>query len=334
MNGPVLVTGGAGFIGRAVVRHLDGAGIEVRAVDRRATTIDTAGGRIEVRAGDTTVPGSLAASLVGVDTVVHAAAIVSTVVDRATMHAVNVVGTRRLIEAARDAGVRRLVHLSSIVVHGADLPPWVDEDHPVRITGDAYGDTKIAGEQVVLAAHAAGELETVVLRPGDVYGPGSRPWVVLPLTYLAAGQGVLPARGRGLLAPVHVDDVVDAIARAGRVPQAAGQVLLVTAGQGVACRDYLGRLGALVGRTPRCLPTAIAAPAAATLGAVSRARGRPSELSPASTRLLTRTGTFRIDRARRILGYEPRVDLATGMADVARWAETSGLLAQLAGRER
>ncbi len=318
--GPVLVTGAGGFIGRALLARLTQLGVAARGVD---VVADPAAGIV---AGDVTDPRSWRSHLDGVDTVVHTAAIVSNVVPMARMHAVNVAGTAAVVTAARTAGARRVVHLSSVVVHGYDLPRWVDEDHPVRITGDAYVDTKIAGEQVALAAHARGGIEVVVVRPGDVYGPGSRPWVVLPLTYLQAGQAVLPAHGRGLCSHVHVDNLVDGLVRAIAVPDAAGHVLHVTDGAATTWSDYLGVLGALVGRQPRRLPTPVAIALASAVGRAERARGRDSELCAASMRLLARTGSYRIDRAREVLGYEPMVDLTEGMAGVASWAAEVGLL--------
>ncbi|MFU8841288.1 MAG: NAD-dependent epimerase/dehydratase family protein [Nitriliruptoraceae bacterium] len=313
------MTGAAGFIGRAITDRLRARGVEARGVD---VIGDPATGIV---AGDVTDTAGWSHHLDGVDTVVHTAAIVSNVVPMARMHAVNVVGTRAVLAAATAAGVRRVVHLSSVVVHGYDLPAWVDEDHPVTLTGDAYVDTKIAGEQVVLAAHARGDVEVVVVRPGDVYGPGSRPWVVLPLTYLKAGQAVLPARGRGICSHVHVDNLVDGVLRAVAVPGAAGHVLHVTDGVATTWADYLTELGRLVGRRPRRLPTPVAVALASAVGRAERARGRPSELCAASMRLLARTGSYRIDRARDVLGYTPTVDLETGLAGVARWAAEVGL---------
>jgi nucleoside-diphosphate-sugar epimerase len=321
--GPVLITGAGGFIGRALSERLTRLGVEVRGVD---LTPDPAAG---ITAGSVTEPERWSHLLAGVDSVVHTAAIVSNVVPLPRMHAVNVVGTRAVLAAAASAGVRRFVHLSSVVVHGYDLPSWVDEDHPVTLTGDAYVDTKIAGEHVVLAAHARAEVEVVVIRPGDVYGPGSRPWVVLPLTYLKAGQAVLPARGRGVCSHVHVDNLVDALVRAVAVPEAAGHVLHVTDGVATTWGEYIGALGRLVGRRPRCLPTPVAVTLAASVGRAERALGRESELCAASMRLLARTGSYRIDRARDVLGYTPTVDLTTGLAGVARWAGAVGLLDSL-----
>ncbi len=319
-TGPVLITGANGFIGRALATHLTGLGVEVRGVDVAA---DPGRG---VHQGSTTDPAPWAHLLAGVDAVVHTAAIVSNVVPLARMQAVNVDGTARVLAAARSAGVRRFVHLSSIVVHGFDLPSWVDESRPMRPNGDAYVDTKVASERLVLAAGTGGDIEVVVLRPGDVYGPGSRPWVVLPLTYLRSRQAVLPAGGRGILSHVHIDSLVDGITRAITTPAAAGGVFHLTDGRATTCAEYFGRLGAMVGTRPLLLPTPVATGAAVLVGGLQRRLGRPNELGAASMRLLARTGSYRIDRAREVLGYEPRIDLDTGMAGVQRWAATQGLL--------
>ncbi len=339
-GGAVLVTGACGFIGAAVAARLHAQGVEVRGVDTVGgappavlpTGPQPAGSEVAVHRGSTTDPDSWAHLLTGVDTVVHTAAVVSNVAPRRRMHAVNVVGTARVLAAAARAGVRRFVHLSSVVVHGFDLPPWVDEDHPVQANGDAYVDTKVASEHLVLAAHAAGDIEVVVVRPGDVYGPGSRPWVVLPLTYLAAGQAVLPARGTGVFSPTYVDNLVDGIAAAVVTPAAAGRVLHLTDGVAPTCAEYFGRLGALVGARPRCLPTSVATALATATGAGLRALGRESELCPASMRLLARTGSYRIDRAREVLGFVPAVDLDTGLDRVAAWGRQVGLVPPPAAR--
>ena len=329
VGGAVLVTGAHGFIGAAVAARLTAEGVEVRGVDAARSTRHRATatpGTAATTHGSTTDPHPWAHLLEGVDTVVHTAAIVSNVAPRHRMHAVNVVGTHRVLTAAARAGVRRFVHLSSVVVHGFDLPAWVDESHPVQVNGDAYVDTKVASEHLVLAAHAAGDIEVVVLRPGDVYGPGSRPWVVLPLTYLAAGQAILPARGRGVFSHTYLDNLVDGVVAAIATPAAAGGVFHLTDGVATTCADYFGRLGALVGARPRCLPSPVATAVASATGAGLRALHRQSELCAASMRLLARTGSYRIHRAGAVLGYRPTVDLDTGIDRVAAWASDVGLI--------
>ena len=82
---------------------------------------------------------------------------------------------QRVLRAAVAAGVLRFVHISSIAAYGFDFPDGVTENDPVRVSGYSYVDTKVNSEHVVLAAEAAGEIATTIIRPGDVWGPASRP---------------------------------------------------------------------------------------------------------------------------------------------------------------
>jgi nucleoside-diphosphate-sugar epimerase len=315
----VVITGANGFIARHLRDRLVRAGVTVRGVD---LTADPARG---VRAGSTTSPGAWADLLVGADAVVHTAALVSNVAPLDRIWTINVLGTSRVLDAAARAGVPHVVHLSSITAFGHEFPDGVTEEHPPRITGASYGDTKVAGEAVALATHAAGRVSVTVLRPGDVYGPGSRPWVLIPLELIRRRQALLPDRGRGIFSPVYVDNLVDGILLALSEPAARGHVLTITDGVGVTCADYFGRLAALVDGQVTLLPTAVARPIALAVGTLTRAVGGQSELSEASVAMLLRRGTYSIEKARRLLGYEPAVDLDEGMRRVAAWLDDQGL---------
>jgi nucleoside-diphosphate-sugar epimerase len=321
--GRVLITGALGFIGRAVGDRLRAEGVEVRGVDRAAVP------ELGVVAGDTTDPAGWALHAHGCDAIVHTAAVVSNAVDADEQWRINVLGTRRVIETARDAGVRRVVHLSSIrAFSDVDFPDGVTEDHPVRPDGNPYVDTKIASEHVALQAHAAGEVESVVVRPGDVYGPGSRPWVLLPLEAMKARQFLLPAMGRGIHSPVHVDDLVAGVLLALRHPDAAGEVFTLAGPRGVRSDDYFGRLHRMLGRggRPLVLPTPAAVALAAAADRANRARGRRTEVNAISMRYLARSGTYSIAKARRVLGYSPAVELDEGMRGVEAWLRAEGHL--------
>src|SRR5918997_2836984 len=145
---------------------------------------------------------------------------------------VNVMGTRNALDAARAGGARRFVHISSVTAFSFDFPDGVTEDHPVRCNGVPYVDTKVASEQVVLQAHAAGQIACTIVRQGDVYGPGAGPWTVLPVEEIRRGRFLLPAMGRGIFSPVYLDDVVDGVARAAGAAEGAGQVFTISAGAG------------------------------------------------------------------------------------------------------
>lgn len=317
----VFITGAAGFIGRVLADRLRAGGVEVRGVDRVA---DPAAGIV---AGDISEPGEWQNAAAGAGVLVHTAALVGMPTDVSAFWAVNVRGTRLAIEAARAAGVGRVVHLSSVVTFGLDFPDQVGESHPVRPTGVAYTDTKIAAEQVALMAHAAGEQEVVVVRPGDVYGPGSRPWTLMPLEFMRRRRLALPARGRGIHSPVFVDDLVAGIVRAATAPEAAGRVITLSGGVGVETRDYFGRLGRMAGMKVPAVPTSVALAGAAGLDRVARLRGVPNELTPDGVRYLAeRRGTYGIRTARELLGWSPEVDLDEGMARTEGWLRDEGLI--------
>lgn len=317
----VFITGARGFIGRALARRLRADGIDVCGVDVQADP------DASVVAGDIGAPGAWQAAARGCDAVVHTAALVGMPTDVSAFWRVNVLGTRLALEAARDGGAARFVQVSSVVTFGLDFPDGVDESYPVHPTGVAYTDTKIAAEQVVLQAHAAGEQEVVVVRPGDVYGPGSRPWVVLPLELLRARKFALPARGLGIHSPIHVDDLVEGIVRALREPAAAGRVITLSGGEGVTTRDYFGRLGRMAGRRVPAVPTPVAMAGARVLDAVARRRGVPNELTPDGVRFLAqRRGTYGIATARELLGWTPQVSLDEGMAGTEEWLHHAGLV--------
>jgi nucleoside-diphosphate-sugar epimerase len=299
-----LVTGAGGFIGRALVAALERDGWTVRGID--------------VADGDIGRPGAWQQACVGVDVVLHTAALVGMPAPRRPHRfwQVNTLGTSHVLAAARAAGVRRVVLLSSVVTFGWHFPDDVGEEFPVRPTGVPYVDTKIAAEQVALAAHARGDTQVVVVRPGDVYGPGSI-WVDQPVRLLAARAFVVPSTG--VFSPVFVDDVVAGVVAAATAEQAPGQVITLSGGVGVPAADYFDRVGALVGRSVPRAPVPVLLALGAAAGAGAGMLGRAVSLSPDAVRYVgLRRGTYAVRRADALLGWRPRVDLDEGMAAVAR----------------
>lgn len=318
----VFITGASGFIGSTLARAFRERGDEVRGVDMRA---DPANG---VVAGDIGEPGAWQEHAAGSDLVVHTAAVVSNAVSLDRMWRINVLGTKHVVDAAEQAGATRLINFSSVrAFSDVDFPDGVTEDHPVRTDGSPYVDTKVAGEQVVLQAHAAGRVPVTVVRPGDVYGPGSRPWTILPVEMIKRHQLVLPAGGKGVFSPVYIDDLVDGILLAATSPQAVGQVFTLSGGVGVSCAEFFGHYHRMLGiRGPRTVPTPLAVAGSALVAGAARVARRETELNPATVRYLARTGTYSIAKARSVLGYSPRVGLAEGMARTEAWLRENGHL--------
>lgn len=323
MAGPtkVLITGANGFIGSALSRRYREAGVEVVGIDLQGDAGNF------VRVGDILKPEAWEVNLDDVDVVFHCAAVVKLSGDPELFWNVNVLGTRKVTEAAIKHGVPRIVHLSSVTVFGWDFPDGVDETYPVHPNGAQYVDTKIASEQVVLEAHAAGDIEGVIIRPGDVYGPGSEPWTLTPIEYIRTGRMILPNKGEGILSPIYIDNLIDALVAAGEKEQAAGQVITVTNGIGIRARSFFRRYCDImrVG-PPRTAPYRLLRPLVGAVGFIDRLRGQPGHFEPATIDYMMRRGTYSIARAREILDFEPKVDLDEGFKLTAAWLVREGIV--------
>ncbi len=318
----VFVTGANGFIGRTLMTRLVADGHTVAGVDR-----DPDPGR-GVVAGDVTDPDPWRAALRGSDAVVHTAAIVSNTPTLDEAWRVNVLGTRRVLDAAVAADVPRFVHVSSVrAFSDLGFPDGVDEDHPVRPDGNSYVDTRIASEQVALQAHAAGRADVSVVRPGDVYGPRSRPWTIWPVELIRRRLFMLPQGGRGVFSPVYADDLVDGFVRVLTRPEASGQVFTLAGGVGVPTAEFFGHYYRMLGRRgPLVLPTPVALGLAGGASLAARAARRPTEINPTAVRYFCRPGTYSVDKARRLLGYDPATSLQEGMDRTEAWLREAGLV--------
>lgn len=317
----VFITGALGMIGRRVAERYREAGSEVAGVDVRPEP------ELGVVAGDLTVAGSWQDACAGAELVIHTAARLGMESDPYGFWRVNVVGTRNAVDAAVRAGAQRFVHLSSIVAFGFEAPRDVDERHPVRPNGVPYVDTKVASEQVVLQAHGAGEVGCTIVRPGDVYGPGSHFWTVTPVRELARRRLVLPAMGRGMISPVYVDDLVEGVMLAAGDRRGRGDVFTLSGGHDVETREFFGRYARMLGRRRvPVAPTSVVVAIVAALARAGRLGGSNPEVTPAAVRYLARSGTYSIGRARSVLGYRPAVDLDQGMRRSEEWLRAEGVL--------
>ncbi len=317
--GRYVVTGASGFIGTHLTRRLLDAGCEVTHLDLAPSPVIPPGvryarcdlrDRASVRAA--IAPGT-------VDYAVHLAARVGDWGTFAEFEAINVTGTRHALEALADAGARRVVHVSSIAAMGLDAGELADETVGPFASGDPYSATKGAGEMVARELQRAGA-PVVIVRPGDVYGVGSVPWVVRPVELMRKRQMVLVEGGRGHFAHAHVDNVIDGALLALASDRAAGETFILTDGDArCTIGEYFTRLAdaAGVARPTRSVPRPVAKAMGLALEAVARVTGRPPPFTRAAVDFLLRRGSFRIDKARDVLGWSPRVTLDEGLRQIA-----------------
>ncbi|HYC71003.1 MAG TPA: NAD-dependent epimerase/dehydratase family protein [Opitutaceae bacterium] len=327
---PCFVTGASGFIGGRLVERLRASGRPVRALARRPLpALERMGAEIVL--GDLHDPAALARGCAGAGTVFHVAGRVGVWGPPRDFLRVNVDGTRAVLAAARAAGVPRFVYTSSpsVVYSGGDLA-GVDEAAPLcRAAPCAYPTSKAAAEALVLAANAPG-FATTALRPHLVWGPGDRNVVPRVLALAAKGRLRIVGTGANRVDLTHIDNVVDAHLLAeralggGRPPDdpgpAAGRAYFITNGEPVLLWDWINALLRALGRPP--VTRRVSLRAAYLVGGALELGWRVLPLAgePPMTRFVAKELAtdhwFRIDAARRDLGYAPRVSMAEGTAQL------------------
>jgi nucleoside-diphosphate-sugar epimerase len=317
-RGTYFVTGAAGFIASHLIRRLTDAGCEVIGGDRKG------GGsfpNVTYAACDITSRSSVKRAIGGraIDYAVHLAAIVGDWGDRTAYERVNVDGARNVLEEVVAAGAKRVVHISSIAAMGFDPGMNAGPEVAPVPEGEPYSATKAKGELVARGLQSKGA-PIVVIRPGDVIGPGSEPWVRRPIRMMKARQMMFVDGGNGHVGHVYVDNLIDAMMLALAKEEAVGRVYVVTdAEQDTTFKVYFSRLAAIAGLRPPALslPKAVAL----ALGAGIEAAARRFRFTPPITRtaieFVTKHCSYSNARAEKELGYAPRVTLEEGLRRIA-----------------
>jgi len=316
----ILVTGANGFIGSHVLQRLSASpGLKARGMVRPTSSL----WRLEnfepelIRAS---LPGNLP-PLDGVHTVIHTAGLSSDWGSREEFTRANREGTACLLEAAIKAGVKRFIHFSSVVVYGFTGGREQTEDAPLQPFPHPYCLSKAEAEKEVLARRE--RIETVIIRPANVYGPGDLTTTFPLLQALEKGLPFFPAGGRSLTSPCYVGNLVEATIATLNSEGAPGETFNVTDGRDMPWRDFLSlAASALDARSPRFpLPARPLYLAAGVLEALYKAikSSKPPLITPYRIAQVTHDYGFSIDRARRILGYQPAFSPEEGLRKSVRW---------------
>ncbi len=318
----ILVTGATGAVGPQVVASLVESGYGIRTLSLDPPPAGLLPEGVETQIGDITNPSVVQAAMQEIDAVIHLAALLHVVNSppslRVEYERINVGGTAAIAEAARQAGVRRLVLFSTIAVYGDSGGGILTEDSPAR-PGSLYAETKLAAERIVLAAKRAdgGPIGTV-LRLGAVYGSRIKGNYRRLLIALARGRFVPVGPGSNRRTLVYDKDVGRAAILAAVHPDAAGRIFNVTDGQIHTLEAIIGTLCEALGRVPPrlTLPVSPTRRFAGILEDGARVFGFRSPIVRATIDKYTEDVAVdgRLFCAR--LGFVPRYDLAAG------WRET------------
>jgi len=322
-----LVTGATGFTGGHLARALRARGQDVRALvraeDAGAQALRADG--IEPWMGDLRDARALGPALAGIDIVYNIGATYrQAAARRADYHAINARAVADLVETGAGAGVRRVVHCSTVGVHGDVEHPPADEDAPLR-PGDEYQRSKLEGEN--LGREAAGRcgVELVIARPSGIYGPGDRRLLKL-FRGVARGTFVTLGAGEIFYHLTYIDDLVEGFRLCGEIPAASGRTYILAGGEVTRLNELVARIAAAAGvRPPRLrLPVWPVWTAGALCEAVCVPLGIEPPLYRRRVDFFTKSRAFNIARARRELGFSPRVGLDEGIRRTLDWYRAQG----------
>jgi nucleoside-diphosphate-sugar epimerase len=327
--GDVLVTGATGFTGAALCKRLKSQGERVVALVRPTSRTDALRAEgVETRTVDLGNAASVEGAFERFDTVYHvAAAYRSEHAAHEEFTRINVEGTRHLLDAAAKHGVGRFVHCSTVGVQGEIEDPPADENYRFK-PGDHYQQSKLEGELLARSYFDAGRLPGAVVRPVGIYGPGDMRFLKL-FRSIANGTFVMIGNGRVLYHMTHIDDLVTGFILAGTHPAALGEVFTIGGPEYTTLRVLVDKIAAVVGRNPPRLrvPFAPVYWASVVCDKVFRSVGLSPPLYPRRVEFFELDRAFSIDKARRLLGYEPRYSLDEGLAQTAAWYRAQGLIA-------
>lgn len=324
----VALTGASGYTGGHILERLLARGDSVKALVREGSItpgLKSSGAEI--------VPGVLGSAddarrlVSGCDAVVHVAAVYRTAGHPDSYYReVNVLGTRKLLEAALEARVRRFVHTSTVGVHGDVKRPPAGEDAEIA-PSDIYQETKAEADAMAREFGRTHGIEVAIVRPGAIYGPGETRLLKV-FRGIARGRYAVVGSGKPHYHLVYIDDLVDGFLLALDRPEAAGETFIIAGPRSLSQDELAREVAQATGGS--VWPFHVPAWPIQRLGDGVEAICIPLGLEPPIHRrrvdFWVKNRSFSIEKARRLLGYDPKVDVTEGIRRTALWYREHGWL--------
>lgn len=325
----ILITGGNGLLGRHLITALQYRGDTIRVLalpGEDASWLEQRG--VSVFRGDVRMPDTLVAPMSGVEGVLHLAGMMGVWLSLQDYRDVNVTGTRNVCRAALTAGAARIVHVSSWTVYGMDLGRPAREDFLLQPFREPYAMSKAEGDLAVQRMIAEDQLPAVIIRPGTFFGPGDRLHFGRMADRVKAGKGVVVGRGDNALPFVYVTDVVQGLLLALDAQHAVGQAYNISTDQPMTQQGFLAAIAEEIGVSPPSIHVPyralyLAGDVAEWVSPPAGAKGQPI-VTRLGVKLFGTDNRHSIDKARRELGYTPRVLIREGVRLAAEWYLAQG----------
>jgi nucleoside-diphosphate-sugar epimerase len=328
----VLVTGATGLLGSHLTELLVERGEVPRVLVQPGESADALrANEVDVHVGDIRDRQALEAAMKGVDCVLNCAARTGPWGPEEEYESTNVRALETLVRVACSSGVKRIVHVSSITVHGNDVRGSADETAPFRVEPNPYSRSKVDGERLLQRMIEQDRAPVTIVRPGFIYGPRDVSSFSRFATMIRDGKMIMFGSGRNHVPLIYVRDVACGMLQAAHADGAVGRSYLLVNDEAVTQRDYLRAIATELGvaRPKRRLPyrLALAMGTAAETAARLTHRQQPPPVMRYGIQLLGGENRFNIDRARRELGFAPEVNLAEGVKRSVEWYRAAQSLA-------
>jgi len=308
-----LVTGSAGFIGGSLIKRLAKEGHDVKGLIHK-TKPKYYEKKAEYVTGDITDISSLKPLVRDIDVVFHCAAFVKDYGSKKTFYEINFEGTKNLVSACEISGIKKFIFISHI-------------RHEFERDIEYYTKTKAMAEQYLLYKFKKNNLPVVIIRPGNVYGPGATTWVIRPLKAIQKNRIALIDNDKGIFLHTYIDNLLDALLSAMEEPKAVGETIDITDGDSsITWGEYLNELARIAGK--KNIKKNMSKNTALMLSKVMILLYKVFRIEPMVTpmavHIFTNTKSISIEKAESILGYCPKVDFKEGMRRVEIWLRNEG----------
>lgn len=324
-NKTLLITGIDEFIGLRVAELAIAQGIKVRGLQTSANKEKAQKLGVEVIIGSLTDAAIAQKACQGVDIVIHTAQLTQEAGPIQKFREINVAGTVNIAKAAKTAGVKSFVHLSSVMVYGFNYSDRITEAGPVSADNNPYCQTKIEAEAELLPLNSPPDFGVIIIRAGDVYGPGSIPWIVRPLLMMRQKLFAYANDGQGVFNHLYIDNLIDAIFLAIE-KEAYGEIFNITDGEETTWKEYFMRLAAMEGLSaPMSIPKDEMKLFLKLRNQGQKLFGKKADILPESVDFMTRPYAYSITKAQTLLEFNPKIDLEEGLRQTKAWVQKTDI---------